>query len=84
MMMIRAMTRRKMAVAMNDAAEDGDEHVDAVNCGRMMMVMLHDGADADADDDDGDNDDGDANGGEDEHDDAGGEDDGGDNECGCG
>ena len=48
----RAMMRKKPAVAIADAAEDGEEDADAVNGGRMMMVMLHD-ADVDVDDDDG-------------------------------
>ena len=39
-MIIRAMMRPKMAVTMADAAEDGDEDADAVNGGKMMMVML--------------------------------------------
>ena len=51
-MIIIAMMRKNTAVAMADAAEDGDEDADPVNGGRLMMVMLH-AADADVDDDDG-------------------------------
>ena len=53
-MIIRAMMRKKVDVAIADAAEDGNEDADPVNGSKMMMmVMLHD-ADADVDDDDGD------------------------------